>query len=222
MKQPPIDAPETRSLGERVRAKWRHGLTMQWMIDRLAERGIEVRMFYLFREQGMPEEMPDPPDIEGFTVSLLREDELDGLDRVDGRTIEAAELRQRLAKGDGCITVRDGERIAAFSWFGLRECRFLSFRFALKNNEAYLYDAHTLKPWRGRNLAILARRQTHRTLMRQGRNTFYSISEYFNRPALRFKDKLGARPVELCLCGVLWHRWRWKWILRRYEEPEAH
>lgn len=49
-----------------------------------------------------------------------------------------------------------------------------------------------------------------------GRDTFYSITESSNKPSMRFKEKLGARPVFLGAYVKLFRKWVLRRILRRY------
>jgi len=39
--------------------------------------------------------------------------------------------------------------------------------------------------------------ESYRHLRQAGRHTFYSISDYFNSPAIRFKEKLNAEAIRL-------------------------
>ncbi len=98
-----------------------------------------------------------------------------------------------------CYGAKKDGRIAAFTWADLEECKCNYRHFKLKSNEAYLFDMFTMKPFRGQNLAPILRYKTYEALNAMGRDKCYSYSDYFNTPARKFKAKLNAKPVELCL-----------------------
>ena len=108
-------------------------------------------------------------------------------------------------------------KIAAFTW-----CRFDVFdygpkgEFSLKKNEAYLFDMYTLRAFRGHDLAPFLRYRFYEELSKMGRDVLYSHSDYFNIPAVRFKSKLNAKIIMLCLYIRLFKRFRWHWVLRSY------
>ena len=52
-----------------------------------------------------------------------------------------------------------------------------------------------------------------RKLAAEGRTRLLSVSYAFNRPAVRFKEKLNARVRERHVAVELWRRWRRDWRL---------
>lgn len=75
---------------------------------------------------------------------------------------------------------------------------------------------YVLKAFRGNNLAPILRYKNYEILKGMGRDTFYSVTEYFNTASLRFKAKLNARVIFLALYVEIFKRYRFRWILRRY------
>jgi len=102
----------------------------------------------------------------------------------------------------------DGGRLAAFTWYDLGECNYEGWRFPLHDDEAYLFDAFTLAPWRGRGVAPYLRHRVYQLLSGWGRSRFYSVSIRTNKAAIRFKEKLGGRVVGKGWVLVLFGRWR--------------
>jgi hypothetical protein len=76
----------------------------------------------------------------------------------------------------------------------------------LKSNEAYLTDMFTVEGFRGKNLAPFLRYKSYEMLKEMGRDTFYSISISFNTPAVRYKEKLEAKKVNLILLIQLFRK----------------
>ena len=93
-----------------------------------------------------------------------------------------------------------------------------NWEFKLNENEAYLFDAYILKAYRGHKLAPFMRYRCYRELEKMGRSTFYSYSDYFNTPANRFKKKLDARLLKLCLFIKLFEKFEWNLTLKSYFE----
>jgi GNAT superfamily N-acetyltransferase len=103
----------------------------------------------------------------------------------------------------------------AFNWANPHEFSGNLCRFDLEPDEAYLYDAYTIPDYRGKRLAPYLRYQTYRCLSRRGMNRIYSISDAFNTPSIRFKQKLKARFVKLGLSIQLLNRRTYNITLRQ-------
>ena len=50
-----------------------------------------------------------------------------------------------------------------------------------------------------------------------GRDTFYSISECFNAPAVKFKKKLNVKFLGLYVLFDLFRKWRWIPKIKNYK-----
>ena len=88
--------------------------------------------------------------------------------------------------------------------------------FPLKDDEAYLCSAVTFRAYRGKNMAPFLRYELYKHLNQIGRTNFYSITEFFNTSAQKFKEKLGAKPIKLGLYVGLFNRWQWSITLKKY------
>ena len=166
------------------------------LLPRIAERsfhyleriGIVIRPFVVVRE-GIAADKPLPthPRFVGAFI-----DEADIPELVRRGSVNADTCRDRLRRGQLCYAIKDGERIVAKMWCDLGEINFVPMRRTLEPNEAYLYAAFTDPDVRGQNLAPLMREHCYAALRARGRDVFWSYSDYYNAPARRFKEKLGA------------------------------
>lgn len=201
----------------------RFGLTTQRLLGRLRGFGLHISPYYLFRER-VPAAPPAAPGAEFRSELLSRED----LESAAACTAwgTAAEFTGRLDRGHVCVVLKHRdpagrETIAGYTWADLEEINDAVCRAPLAAGEAYLYDAFVAEAHRGRALAPYLRYCCYRYLMGQGRERFYSVSDYFNTPAIRFKLKLGAEVARIGLQIEPFGRGPWHWVLRRYPEAPA-
>jgi hypothetical protein len=121
-------------------------------------------------------------------------------------------------QGNRCWGIKYNGEIVAFTWVSFDKTWTKLYKTSLRENEAYLFDMYVLKAFRGMNLAPLLRCRTYEVLRGMGRDTFYSISGFFNTAALRFKQKLDARIVFLGVYIRLFsERFQGQWVLKRYQ-----
>jgi hypothetical protein len=182
--------------------------------------GVVVHPYYLFREGARPHQTEWPELAREFPSSVL--DAIDVPEAVACRrwnTIDG--FRGRLDKGHICIVLKNRGRIAGYTWADLTEVNDSACDYALGAGEAYLYDAFIASEHRGRNLAPYLRVESYKHLHSLGRHTFYSISQCFNAPAIKFKEKLNADVIRLYLQIKLGGRELGQWMLRDYERARA-
>lgn len=199
-----------------IRERVRHGLVLHTISRVLGCRGIEIIPYYLTQESLA----------QGTAPSVDQE-----LGPVAARLLSPAEIEEAFTHPESklmgdretlldehclCFGLKLKGEIAACMWCNLHRCHSQLNTFLLKEDEAYLCSAVTFRAYRGRNLAPFLRHELHRYLEQTGRTKLYSITEYFNTPARRFKDKLGAKQVKLGLHIKLFNRCRWNVTLRRY------
>lgn len=198
--------------------KARYSAFPRLIVDGLWKLGICIRPLYVFRE-GLslcdPPELPEPPA--NCEVSFLGPDDMKTIAVIPGRNISEIELTRRLEEGKKCLGVTLGGELAAFTWCDLDEFDFDGYRFPLEDDEAYLFDAYTLVPFRGRGLAPFVRYETYVQLAALGRRNLYSYSDCFNTPAIKFKKKLKAKKAELRLYVGLFGRWRFSKRIKQYD-----
>jgi hypothetical protein len=187
----------------KIREKLRHGLVMQWLSDRLIRIGLEITPFYWVRESadgGLPDGLR-AEDFREFSFEELGPDDMEPVLAAssDGFLARGEIQRDIGSPGIKCFALKRFGEIACFTWFNLNECSSYLRPMPLKANEAYLYAMYTMRPYRGRNLAPYLRLKAMKRLNALGKDSFYSISVWFNRPSINFKKKLGATFLELHL-----------------------
>jgi len=201
---------------------FKYGLVTQRVIQRLRRVGINFRPYLLIREGVRPHQTDWPELAREFPSSVL--DASDGAAIAEMAAFDrwrtAARIRARLEKGDLCVVLKREGRVVAFAWADFDEVNDVTCEYALGPGEVYLYDAYVAPAFRGRELAVYMRTESYRHLRRLGRNAFLCICEYFNTPALKFKEKLGAERVALYLqveiggvelmhSRLIAYDWRW-------------
>ncbi len=150
--------------------------------------------------------------LQGCSFEFFGPEEMKVIRAIPGREwCTEDKLLSFLDEGKKCFGVKCQGQIAAFNWFYLEEGNCRLRRFRLEDSEVYLFDMYTMKTFRGRGIAPSLRYETYKVLRKMGRSKFYSISDFFNIPSIRFKEKLGSRFLELCLYVRLFgHHWNWK------------
>lgn len=166
------------------------------ILRRLRRVGIDIAPFLVVRE-------PERADVDrspagGLTLGFVDASAVPELVRLEPEN-DPAQLGSWFDQGRLCFAVMDGDRMLAKMWCDLREFNYPPNRRALEADEAYLFAAFADPAVRGRNLAPVMRAACYDALRELGRTRFWSYSEYFNRPARRFKQKLGAQEVALRL-----------------------
>lgn len=199
---PQSEGPPPRALAPRIIAA---------VLRRLEQIGIVIRPFVVVRE-GLGTNPPIAPDSR-FSGGFIDESDLPELVRQGSTNAEAC--RDRLRRGQLCYAVKDGARIVAKMWCDLAEINFVPMRRPLAANEAYLYAAFTDPDVRGQNLAPLMREHCYAALRARGRDVFWSYSDYYNAPARRFKEKLGAAETAVGIYISLWGRLGRSFMLRQ-------
>ncbi|MGB7542967.1 MAG: hypothetical protein WBM28_13260 [Burkholderiales bacterium] len=199
----------------RIRQKVKYGLMMKFVLDRIAMLGVEITPFYLVEERLWEDLAPCfEKGFEEFEITWLGPAEMETIAAIRKYNFSKEQLLQRLEKGQVCLGVRQQGTLAAFTWADLSKCAGPWFRFSLEENKAYLFDAYTLEAFRGKRLAQFIRYSCYRALNQMGKETFYSISEAFNSPSIRFKTSLKAKRLSLWVAIELFGRYRRVWKLR--------
>lgn len=119
-----------------------------------------------------------------------------------------------------CFGLQYNNEIIAYCWYNLKSSDSEFISFTLREDEAHLFRARTLNKYRGGNLAPLLRYNLYKYLNSIGKTRYYSITEYFNKPALNFKSKLKAKHIKLYLYIGLFNKIKRNILLKRYQQPE--
>ncbi|KAA1188214.1 hypothetical protein F0M18_19475 [Pseudohalioglobus sediminis] len=175
----------------KIKDALKHGVLFYEVQKKFSKLGINLEVFYLVSEG----DFEAPPEwserFEAYTSCILRRDEMEVI-AADHPWDNLAGLRRRCDLGHICIGLKHGNDVVAFTWADLKECNHAPLRFDLSENEAYLYDAFTIPSFRGKSLAPFMRERCYSHLRTLGRDRYYSISAYFNKPSIQFKEKLNA------------------------------
>ncbi len=188
---------------------------LEGVLRRLRRVGVDIRPCLLVRE-----DLPGPPAAEitidpQFRFCQLNEDDLPGIHRLrPGMSLER--YRDFLRSGKLCYGLKDGDRLVAKMWIDLERINSVLYNRPLETDEAYLFDAFADEAYRGRNLAPYLRQRCYGEVRARGRRRIYSISEFTNTPARRFKAKLGAVDVALIVFWKVPGFASRRWIVRRY------
>lgn len=200
-------------------AKIKYSPSIQLILDGLTRLGIRVSPYYIVMEGLFNGSMPHlERGFDEYYIGFLGQQDMKEISIIPGpdRVFSEEKLLLRLKEGKKCLGVKYRGEIVAFTWFDLVECSSMFYRFSLKKDEAYLFDAYTLMTFRGKGLAPYMRYQCYKELALLGRYKLYSISDCFNTPSIRFKMKLNAKLIELGLFVELFKKWQFNSRLRRY------
>jgi len=197
--------------------KVRHGLFMYGVTNRLAKMGIEFRPYYWELENVTTN---TPPKIKGdtseYTIKYLDSEDIKFI-CANGLGYDLQEKLDKLNNGQLCVGLMHKDKISAYSWIELNELNFRKKKVSLKENESYLGGMFTVELYRGRNLATYLRYQSYKILNEKGIDTIYSISDYFNYPAIKFKKKLNSKHKKLYLYIEIFNKFKFSFLLRKFK-----
>jgi len=192
------------------------GLVLNAILFRLKKLGITLLPYYIIQEGKFYGKRPNWGELGKMSHrKFLGKDEIREVVLLGGEA-DIKHLLHRLELGHLCFGLFIGDKLVASMWCDLKEFNHKPYRHFLEKNEAYLYDARVAPSYRGKKLAPFFRAQFYSALKQYSKDTFYSCSDYANSPAVRFKKKLGARFLKLCLYINLWGKYSKNWVLRDY------
>ena len=188
---------------QKVLTKIRHGILIQAIRDNLTRTGLVITPYYWVQE-GLIDVPPENKieDFDNYTFSVFEEEDIREIAKItsgDRMIPEKYTLDRLKMEHIKCFGVKYKGEMVAFSFINIKECNNQFHSLIMKKNEAYLFDMYTLKPYRGKNIAPILRYKVYEFLREINKDTFYSISEYFNKPSINFKKKLNAKFLELYL-----------------------
>lgn len=185
----------------------------------LRQRGVHVLGFYWIREPVAP--------AAGTAAGRLRSElairELDDTDLpallgfpARGAPMTAAHITDAFARGDRCVGILRGNALLACSFASVGDTYTRIIARALAPTEAYIHNTYVVPEERGKGLAVVLNLFQLETLARDGHPVVYSIVAAANAPALRAKEKIGARRELLGLHLNLRERMVRSVVLRRF------
>jgi hypothetical protein len=202
---------------DRVLNKLRYSSFLRIVLDGIAKFGISIFPYYIVLEGLTNRDMPHlETGFDEYELCFLGPQDMKTISFIPGRNFTEESLLQKLQNGQKCFGVKYRGELAAFTWCNFDWCSFKWYKFPLKDNEAYLFDAYTLMHFRGKGLAPYIRYQCYKELAKSGRHKLYSISACVNTPSIKFKKKLNAKFPELRLSIELFKKWSFDLHLKKY------
>ena len=203
------------------RIKWfwnivRHGLFLHGVTNRLVHIGIEIDPYY-WVEEGISGY--DPPEINGnpleYSIKYLN---LEEVTLISGRVpgFRKQEILDGFNNGQLCVGLMHNNEYAAYIFIELNDFIYKKRTFKLADNEAYLLNMWTFDAYRGKNLAPYLRYQCYLLLNNMGKDVSYSVTAYFNKSSIRFKNKLNAKHLKLYMYVGLFKKYHWNFLLKEY------
>lgn len=194
----------------------RNGLFWFGFINRLKRLGIEIKPYYWVQEEVQKCEEPKiKGDILEFTFRELSLDEMKLL--TEGITnLDLDQFMKNYENSQLCMGLEHNREIAAYMFIGLKDLNFKGEIFQIKDNEAYLFNMWTFHSFRGRNLAPYLRYKCYELLRAQGRDTKYSITNYFNKSSIKFKQKLNSKHLRFYIYINFFGKWERNFLIKSY------
>ncbi len=194
----------------------KHGMLWHGLRNNLAKIGLDFMPYYWVEEATSP---ITPPQIRGedtnFEMSIFGENEINYIkNAIIG--IEQKDLLADLKNGEICIGLKNKDEIAAYMFIKCKPFTFRKRIFDLNQSESYLHSMYTFENYRGKNIAPYLRYHSYKYLEEENIKIYYSISEYFNKSTIKFKEKLNSKPLKLYLTVVLFKRWYSNFTLKSY------
>ena len=120
--------------------------------------------------------------------------------------IEDKDLLGYLKNGEICIGLKHQNEIVAFLFIRKQSFYFRKRHFELGPKDSYLHSMYVFEKYRGKNIASYLRYQGFKLLEKEGVTNFYSISEYFNKSAIKYQRKSNSQPIKLYLSFILFKK----------------
>jgi len=203
---------------KKTRHNLRHGLFLLSVFIRLPRIGIEIEPFYLFHEGLFDERgLCVRPGLWPCEVCLLTPNDMQIISGFSDSGFSEKQLLNMLSGSCQCLGVKYRGHIVAYQLYSLRRCRINRFSFPLKNDEAYLFGAVTIRKYRGKNLAPYLKYSLYKHLRDIGRTNCFAIANLFNAPSIKFRKKLNARILRLFLYINFFKKYRRIILLKDYK-----
>jgi len=190
---------------------------LKGVLRRFAKIGIVIEPSLLVREalqQATTEINIDPK----YKFCELTENDLSGIHKLRP-SMSLERYRGFLRSGILCFGLKDGGHLAAKMWIDLKKINAVTYSRPLSDQEAYLFDAFSDEACRGQNLAPYLRLQCYAEAQVRGHSEIYSITDFTNTPARKFKAKLGASNEALIIYWKLFGFASHTWIAWHYTGP---
>ena len=211
---------ENRSFNNRLKSIStiiKHGLFWHGVRNNIARLGIDVMPYNwsktTIQEFEIPTHKLNNLDLK---IYVFGESELTFIkNTIIG--IEEKDFIQYLKNGETCIGLKHDEDIVAFLFVRRTSFDFRKRRFNLGKNDCYIHSMYVFEKFRGKNVATYLRYQVFKLLEQENITNIYSITEYFNKSALKYQRKLNTKPKKLYLSLVLFKQRHMNFTLKRFQ-----
>ena len=202
-----------------MRKKHKHGLLAQSVLSRLHKIGINIKPYFVYVET-VDERTAKFPSA-NFRIETITDANVLGIieNFPDKKRIWPDTWQRRMKEGEIGLVLWDGINIAGFTWAGRSAFPTPSGRpvFVLDADEVYLHDMVIAERYRGASLASELRFACYQRMWKENIRVAYSATLYFNHPAIRFKEKIGAKRTQLRVESILFRKFKSDFRLRRYQ-----
>lgn len=195
----------------------RYGGLPRLFFDALARIGITIAPYYIVLE-GLFDQAPYDfsTRFDEYDVGLLSSGDMNTIAAIPGKEESEKQLLGRLNKGNLCVGIKHNLNLVGFTWCNLTEFAVKGNEKPLMADEAYLFDAYTLIPYRGKGIAPFIRYQCYKQLADMGKARLYSVSGVFNTSSIKFKKKLKARIMEKHVYIEIFRKWNYTMLVKKY------
>jgi hypothetical protein len=207
----------------RLKQKFKYNSLFRILHDGLVKTGLKISFFYLVEEGlNLSPDKFENKEFKDYSLEFLKEENIDQICLIPERPRKKEILINQLRNGCSCLVFKKDDGIVGYTWFNIYVCNFNAYKFSLKENEAYLFDAYVLIKFRGKNIAPFIRYKCYKELEKLGRTRLYSISETVNKQSINFKKKLNAKFVLLALYVCLFKKWTYSKALKKFNTEKRY
>lgn len=199
-----------------IQAIIKHGMFWQGVRNNFARLGFDAMPYHWSKTTMQSAEAPNHKANElDLKFSEFGTSEIDFIkSSIIG--IEDKDLLDYLKNGETCIGLKDQDEIVAFLFIRKHSFYFRERFFNLNTNDSYLHSMYVFEKYRGKNIASYLRYQCFKLLEAEKITNFYSISEYFNKSAIRYQRKLNSQPLYLHLSLIFFRKKTINFTLKRF------
>jgi GNAT superfamily N-acetyltransferase len=188
----------------------------------LREEGLRSLWFHILGEtvyrrvvlleRPLGEPIPEAAAATAVEISLLKAGEAEEYAAFHPG-LEAAEVRERLARGGRCFLSRHQGSIVNACWTaeGPVWIDYLGCGMELARDEVYVYNNYTDPRFRGRNISAVRAAVMLRHFRELGYRRMIAVVVPENKAAFRSPDKAGYRPIGAIGC-IRIGPWRKAWM----------
>ena len=178
-------------MGSRAGDLLRQGGLRQLWFRTLGELGYRRQLVTELLLTADAPDLPEPPDAE---ARFLDDDDLHAYAALHGASDQASE---RFAAGERCFGVWLDGGLVSTRWLATGTARlgYLGRQVALARGDAYIYEAYTSPPHRGRGISGIAGAMVPAALAAEGARRLVGVLEPENTDAIRANEKAGYRVV---------------------------